>query len=286
MLGNYLIGLREGLEASLVVSILVAYLVKTDNRAGLRPVALGIGAAVALALAFGGVLTFTASQLTFQLQEAFGGFLSLLAVGLVTWMIFWMRRTARRLKADIEGRLDRALQLGPTAIAVVAFVCVGREGLETALFLWTNILNSGSTLIPIVGAVLGLLTAVALAYLLYRRAVKINLARFFTWTGAFLIVVAAGVFAYGWHDLQEANILPGLSLLAFDVSGVISPASWYGILLKGTLNFSPTPTVLEAVMWVAYFVPTVIAFFWPSRKPRAGTSSASTGPAEPASAEH
>lgn len=282
MLGNYLIGLREGLEASLVVSILIAYLVKTDNRHRLRAVALGVGAAIVLALIFGGVLTVTASQLTFQLQEAFGGFLSLIAVGLVTWMIFWMRRTARFLKAEIEGKMERAIGLGAAAVTLVAFICVGREGLETALFLWTNIANSGETVVPIIGAVLGLLTAVVIAYLLYHRAVRINLATFFTWTGAFLIVIAAGVFAYGWHDLQEAGILPGLGVIAFDVSSVIPPASWYGVLLKGTLNFSPTPTVLETVMWVVYLVPTAVLFFWPRRQPaqqqpaEGGTGTAAT----------
>jgi high-affinity iron transporter len=266
VLGNYLIGLREGLEASLVVTILIAYLVKTGNRDRLRPVVLGIAGAIVVALAFGGILTFSASQMSFQLQEAFGGFLSILAVGLVTWMIFWMRRTARYLKSEIEGRMEKALLLGPAAIALVAFVCVGREGLETALFLWTNIVNSGATLVPIIGAVLGLLTAVALAYLLYRRAVRINLARFFTWTGAFLIVIAAGVFAYGWHDLQEANILPGIGNVAYDISAIIPPSSWYGVLLKGTLNFSPSPTVLEAIMWFVYIVPVTVLFAWPQKK--------------------
>lgn len=269
MLGNYLIGLREGLEASLVVSILVAYLVKTDHRGRLRAVALGVGAAVVLALAFGGVLTLTASQLTFQLQETFGGVLSIVAVGLVTWMIFWMRRTARFLKAELEGRMERAVALGSGAVALVAFLCVGREGLETALILWTNIASSGETVVPIAGAVLGLFTAVLLAYLLYRNAVRINLARFFTWTGAFLIVVAAGVFAYGWHDLQEVNLVPGIGVVAYDISTVVPPDSWYGVLLKGAFNFSPTPTVLEVVMWFAYLVPTTVLFFWPRRTPTA-----------------
>lgn len=277
MFPTFLIGLREGLEAALVVGILVAYMVQAGHRDGLAPVWGGIGSAVVISLGFGALLQFTSAQMSFQAQEAFGGFASILAVCFVTWMVFWMRRTARFLKAEIHGRLDAALLLGPIALALTAFVAVGREGLETALFLWSAVQSTGETSQPLVGASLGLAAAVGLGYLVYRRSVNLNLTTFFTWTGAALVVVAAGVLSYGVHDLQEAGILPGLNTIAFDVSGTISPSSWYGTLLKGVLNFSPRTSVLEAIVWVSYVVPVLMLFFLPS-KPTAttGTPAAQT----------
>jgi high-affinity iron transporter len=265
MLANYLIGLREGLEASLVVSILVAYLVRTGRTNKLPPVWAGVGLAVAVSVVFGAALTFTSARLSFEAQELFGGTLSIIAVGFVTWMIFWMRRTARSIKGELQGRLDSAVAMGTVALVVTAFIAVGREGLETSLFLWTAIQATNETTVPLVGAALGLATSVALAYLLYRRAVTIHLGRFFTWTGGALIFVAAGVLAYGIHDLQEAGALPGLSTLAFDVSAQVPPDSWYGTLLRGSLNFTPASTWFQVVTWIAYVIPVLTLFLLPQR---------------------
>ena len=277
MLANYLIGLREGLEATLVVSILVAYLVKTGHRDRLRPIWLGVAAAIAVSLAFGALLTFTSNNLSFEAQERFGGLMSIVAVVFVTWMIFWMRRTARFLKTELQGKLDAALLMGTFALTLTAFIAVAREGLETSLFIWAAAQSAGSGASPIVGATLGIATAVVLGYLLYRRAVTINLAKFFTWTGAGLIIVAGGVLAYGVHDLQEARDLPGLNSLAFDVSNAVPPDSWYGTLLKGIFNFSPATTWLEAAAWLLYVVPVMVLFFRPAR-----TASAQPAVPEPA----
>ncbi|MCM1976952.1 iron uptake transporter permease EfeU [Streptomyces sp. G1] len=264
MFANYLIGLREGLEASLVVCILVAYLVKTDRRDALKPVWTGIAIAVALALGFGCALEFGSQELTFEAQEALGGTLSILAVGLVTWMVFWMRRTARHLKAELHGKLDAALEIGTGALVATAFLAVGREGLETALFVWTSVRAAGDgSSDPVIGALLGLATAVLMGWLFYRGALRINLAKFFTWTGGMLVVVAAGVLAYGFHDLQEADWLPGLTNKAFDITGTIPPDSWYGTLLKGVFNFQPDPTVLQVTVWLLYLVPTLALFLAP-----------------------
>ncbi len=264
MFANYLIGLREGLEASLVVSILVAYLVKTGRRSMLPAIWAGVGAAVAVSLAFGALLTFGPRGLTFEAQEAIGGVLSIIAVGFVTWMVFWMARTARTLSSDLRGQIDDALDKGTTSLVLVAALAVGREGLETAMFLWAatdaSRTSAGGTTRPLLGAALGIATAAAIAYLIYRGALRINLARFFAVTGGLLIVVAAGVLAYAVHDLQEAGILPGLNTLAFDVSAAIPPDSWYATLLKGTVNFSPATTVLQLVVWIAYVVPTLVLF--------------------------
>ncbi|WP_416978748.1 iron uptake transporter permease EfeU [Streptomyces sp. T028] len=264
MFSNYLIGLREGLEASLVVCILIAYLVKTDRRDALKPVWTGIAIAVLIAMGFGSVLEFGSQELTFQAQEALGGSLSILAVGLVTWMVFWMRRTARHLRSELHGKLDAALAMGTGALVATAFLAVGREGLETALFVWASVHAAGDgTPRPLIGVALGLATAVFLGWLFYRGALRINLAKFFTWTGGMLVVVAAGVLAYGFHDLQEADWLPGLNSLAFDISGTIPPDSWYGTLLKGVFNFQPDPTVLQVTVWLLYLVPTLALFLAP-----------------------
>lgn len=266
MVANFLIGLREGLEAALVVSILVAALVKAGRRDRLGAIAIGVAGAVVLSLAFGAVLTFTSSQLSFRAQEGFGGSLSIVAVGFVTWMVFWMRRTARSMSGELRGKVGAALAMGAGAVALTGFIAVGREGLETALFIWSAVQATGESTQPVLGAALGLAVAVLLGYLFYRGALRINLATFFRWTGALLIIVAAGVLAYGVHDLQEAGILPGLNSLAFDVSRAVPTDSWYGTLLKGTLNFSPATTWLQAIVWVAYVVPVLTLFLRPARR--------------------
>ena len=260
MLANYLIGLREGLEASLVIGILIAYIVRTGRRDLLGAVWTGVGVAIAISLAVGAALTLGPRGLSFTAQETIGGVLSIVAVGLITWMIFWMGKTARFLKRHLEEGLEKAIALGKGAIITMALVAVGREGLETALFLWAGIQASGSTTAPITGAALGIATAVALGYLIYRGAVRINLRVFFQWTGLFLIVIAAGVLAYGVHDLQEAGVLPGLNSLAFDVTATIPPGSVVATLLKGIFNFSPASTILEVIAWVLYLVPTMWLF--------------------------
>lgn len=263
MFSNFLIGLREGLEASLVVCILIAYLVKTGNRHKLLPIWTGVGIAVVVSLAFGAGLEFGSQEMTFKAQEALGGSLSILSVGLVTWMVFWMRRTARHLKAELHGKLDAALAMGTGALVATALLAVGREGLETSLFVWRAVHAADDGWHPMIGAVLGIATAVVLGWLFYRGALKINLAKFFTWTGGMLVVVAAGVLAYGVHDLQEAEFLGGLQNRAFDISSTIPPDSWYGTLLKGTFNFQPDPTVLQITVWALYLIPTLALFLAP-----------------------
>jgi high-affinity iron transporter len=284
VLANYLIGLREGLEAALIVTILIAYIVKIDRRDVLARVWLGVGLALLLALAIGAALTFGTVGLSFSAQETIGGLLSIVATGLVTWMVFWMLRTARDLKGHLHGHIDRHLVGTGLGLVLVAFLAVGREGIETALFIWAAVQATGETTMPLIGAALGLVTAVGLGWLIYRGMLRINLAKFFAWTGGILIIVAAGVLSYGVHDLQEAGILPGLNSLAFDVSGAIPPDSWYGTLLKGTLNFSPATTWLELAAWLVYLVPTMTLFVVKSRhgRPRLARNAPRTDAAGPA----
>lgn len=260
MTANFLIGLREGLEATLVVVLLMAYLVKTGRRSLMHRLWAGVGIAVAVSVAFGALLTFGPRGLSFEAQEAIGGGLSIVAVALVTWMVFWMARTARSLGGELKSRVDKVADGAAWGLVLVATLAVGREGLETALFLWAAAQASGESSTPLLGALLGLAVAAGLGYLLHRGVLKVNLSRFFSWTGIGLIIIAAGVLAYGVHDLQEAGILPGLHSLAFDVSATVPPSSWYGTLLKGTLNFSPATTWLEAAAWMLYTVP-VLYFY-------------------------
>ncbi len=278
MFANFLIGLREGLEAALVVGILIAYLVKTHRRDLLPRIWAGVGLAVTVSLAVGAALTFGPRGLSFEAQEAIGGALSIVAVGFVTWMIVWMATASRSLRGDLESRLDVAIDRGGWSLVILAVLAVGREGLETALFLWAAAKATGSTTQPLIGGALGLTTAVVLGALIYRGALRLDLGRFFRWTGALLVFVAAGVLAYGVHDLQEAGILPGLGSVAFDVTSTIPPDSWYGTVLKGTLNFSPRSTWLEVLVWVTYVAIVLPTFIAMSRRPSAPARGATPVP--------
>jgi high-affinity iron transporter len=269
VVANFLIGLREGLEASLVVSILVAYLVRTGRRDRLPLVWAGVAAAVGLSVGFAALLTYTEATVLRSdgSKEVFAGVLSVVAVGFVTWMIFWMRRASRGIGKELQGRLDAAVAMGSLAVVLMAFLAVAREGLETALFMFTAVQAAGSTVGPLIGFALGIGTSVALGWLLYRKAVTINLATFFKVTGVLLIFVAAGVLAYGVHDLQEGGVLPGADSLAFDVTAQVPPGSWYGTLLRGIFSFSPQTTWLQLVVWAGYLVPVLYLFLRPARTP-------------------
>lgn len=269
LFSNGLIGLREGLEAALVVSILVAFLVRSERRSALPAVWAGVAAAVVLSVAVTAVLVYAVGRMTFRQQEIFGGLSSLVAVVFVTWMIFWMRRAARTIAAQLRGKLSEALQIGPLAVAAVAFVAVVREGVETAVFFFASMRSAGAGSVqPLLGLLLGIAVAVVLAWLLYQGAIKLDLGAFFTATGCLLVFVAAGVLAYGVHDLQEASLLPGLHALAFDISAQIPAESWYGTLLNGIFNFSPDPSVLEVVAWLGYVVVVLALFLLPGRMRR------------------
>ena len=277
MLATFLIGLREGLEAALVVGILVAYLRRLGRKDALPKMWAGVGLAIALALGIGAVLTFGAYELTFKAQELIGGGLSLLAVAMVTWMIFWMQRAGRTMKATLEGGLDRALTVGGLwALVAIGFVSVAREGIETTLLLWSVVQAFGDAPSALLGALLGLAAAVIIGWLISRGAVKLDLRRFFAWTGGFLVIVAAGVLAYALMDLQEAGALPGPFTAAapldpktgavaigwaafpfgwaFDVSSAIAPSGPLAAVLQATVGFMPAMTWLQVSAWTLYIL--------------------------------
>jgi high-affinity iron transporter len=294
---NLLIGLREGLEAGLVVTILLAAVKKTATaqadgdgqaRVSTAPIWLGVLGAVTLSGAFAAVLTFSVSVLSSAGQEAVGGLLSVFAVGLVTAMIFWMRRTAATLSSHLRGEVARAAAIGTGALTITAFLSVGREGLETTLFLWTAARASGQTVAPLVGAAIGIAAAVVLCWLLYRRAVHLNVGVFFNRTAIALIVIAAGVLAYGLGDLQDANFLPGHAWIAFDLTAHIDPTSWWASIITGITELSPKMTVLQVTAYLGYLVVVIPAFINAGRAvkpaPRPETASPEAVGVAPASA--
>ncbi|MFC4031746.1 iron uptake transporter permease EfeU [Streptomyces polygonati] len=281
---SFLIGLREGLEAGLIVSILVATLVRADAKSRLPQVWTGVLAAIAMALSFGAVLTFTAANLSGQAQEAFGGTLSVVAVAFVTAMVFWMRRSARHLSGEIKQKVTAALTMGVGMLVTTSFLAVGREGLETALFLWTTARAAGESSGPMAGAGTGLVLAAGLCWGLYRRVLRINLAKFFTATGVVLIVIASGVLGYGLRDLQEGGVLPGKGAYAVDLSAHVDSGSWYATLVQGVFNLTPTMTWLQIVTYAAYLAVVMTLFVHGVRKPvpRTADRPAPRAAAEPA----
>lgn len=282
-LPNLLIGLREGLEGGLVVSILLAAVRRSGGatRTPTTPVWLGVVAAVVLALSFGAVLTFYRSILPTTGQEALGGALSVIAVVLVTGMIFWMRRTARSLSGELRAKVADALKISAAALALTAFLAVGREGVETALFLWTAAQASGQTVAPLIGAAVGIAIAVVLCVLLYRSAVRIQLGVFFNRTAVLLIIVAAGVLAYGLGDLQDAGILPGHTWVAFDLSQHIDASSWWASIITGVTELSPTMTWLQVIAYLVYLGWVLVAFRRASHVPAAAAPSEPSPEREP-----
>jgi len=260
MLSTFVIALREGLEAALIVGILVAYLVRSQRRHLLKALWIGVAIAIAASLGFGAILSFTSTELTSRGEELFAGLTSFIAVGLVTWMVFWMKRTARTLRDDLHGKVDSAIMGGPISLALVAFFAVVREGLETALFIYANFKTVGAASSATVGLVLGLAVAVALGYLIYNRSVKLNLSKFFTVTGVALIIVAAGVLSYGVHEFQELGWLPGADTFIWDVTPWIAKESILGSILGGTIGFDTTTSVVQFIAWSAYLVAVLVPY--------------------------
>jgi high-affinity iron transporter len=262
----FLITLREGIEAALVVSIILAYLNSVGRRDRHGTVWAGTGVAVAISLAAGAIIFATAGALSEEAEEAFEGIASLLAVGVLTWMIFWMRRQARFIRGELQERVDVALASGSAlALPALAFVVVVREGLETVLFLFGAIREevTGSVALGYVGAALGLITAVVLGYLIYRGGVRLNLRTFFKVTGGLILVVAAGLLAGGIHELQEIAWLPGESATAFDVSGTLSDETGVGAFLRAMFGYNANPSWLELGAWLTYLAVTGFLFFRP-----------------------
>ncbi|HET7474154.1 MAG TPA: iron uptake transporter permease EfeU [Candidatus Limnocylindrales bacterium] len=260
MAATFVLMLREGLEAALIVGIIAAYLVKVGRRDALPPVLAGVLAAVGVAVVAGIAIVTTVGRLPLVVQETFEGVAGLAAVAVLTWMLFWMRRQGRALKGELETGVASALEAGSSrALVGLAFIAVIREGLETVLFLLAIGSASGADPFTIVGGLLGLGAAVAIGYAIFAAGVRIDLRRFFTITGTILIFVSAGLMAFAVAEFGEAGFFPNTGKL-FDLNGVLPASSPLGTLLAGLFGYRAAPTPLEALAWIAYLVPVLVLF--------------------------
>jgi high-affinity iron transporter len=257
---SFVIALREGIEAALIVSIILAYLKQLGAADRARLVWWGTGIAVAISAAIGTVVFVAGAEFEGRAEEIFEGVVTLAAVGVLTWMIFWMRRQGARIRTELQEKVDTALVAGGLALAGLAFFAVLREGVETALFLFAAANGTaveGSEIAPsaqLLGAGLGLALAIVLGALLYRGGIRMNLRTFFRVTGWILIVVAAGLFAYSLHELQEAGWFPVLEAHAFDLSASLPDDAGAGAILRGLVGYHADPTWLEIAGWAGYLV--------------------------------
>ncbi|MBI4294787.1 MAG: FTR1 family iron permease [Chloroflexi bacterium] len=265
MAATFLITLREGLEAALIVSILLAYLARTGNRSRVRDVWLGTAVAMATSLVAGGVIFWTAGELTGRAEQIFEGAAMLLAVTVLSYMIIWMRRQARDIKHHLEAELKTALVAGSAlALAVLAFLVVVREGIETALFLF-GAMRGTDPLSGTVGGIAGLAVAVAIGYAGYRGARWLNLSTFFNITGGLLILFAAGLLAHGIHEFQEAALLPLTIEHVWDTNGVLNESAGLGSFLKALFGYNGNPSLLEVVFYFGYLAVAFWSFFRSAR---------------------
>lgn len=279
MLPTFVIGLREGLEAALIVGIIAAFLAKQDRRDALRQVWAGVLAAVVLCLGFGIALHAVEGTLPQREQEGLETIVGLLAVGMVTWMFLWMRKHARFMKGELEGSASAALARGSAgALVAMAFLAVLREGFETAVFLVSVFGASTTPTSASVGAVLGIAVAVGLGYALYRGGVRINLQKFFTGTGVVLIIVAAGLLMTSVHTAHEAGWVNVGQATLVDASSLVSPGTPQAALLTGVLGIQPQPTVIEGVVWLLFVVP-MLALLLRRPRRRAATTARTAEPA-------
>ncbi len=277
MLSTFIIALREGLEAALIVSILYAYLVKTNRRKLINALWLGVALAVALSLGLGALLTFTSHEFSPSSEPAFAGITSIVAVALVTVMVFWMKRAARTMSRELHSKVEDAVGMGFVAIVTTAFFAVAREGLETALFIYSNFRTARTSLAPSLGLFLGLAAAISLSLLMYKKTLSFNIGKFFQVTGVALIIVAAGVLAHGISDLQSLNWIPGQSALAWDLESRFSPDSFIASMLAGTIGFTLTMTWVQLGLWASYISATLFAYLTPHQKVAQKVSINATG---------
>jgi high-affinity iron transporter len=269
MVGSLLIFAREGLEGTLICSILLTYLASAGRRDLFRYVFAGAGLAVVLATAAGVVLWVVTRDafIGSDAQTWFETGVFAVAVTVLTYMTFWMRRHSRNLGRQLREKVSGAVSGGSgLALGLIAFVTVGREAVETVIFLLA-IAYQSSPFQLVIGAVIGLAIALGISYSMYRVGVRINLGRFFAIVGSLLMVVAAGLLADGVQNLQELGVLPGASMTLFNVSGSLPDDTGVGDVLHGLIGYSAAPTALQAVIWAGFLGIGLTLFFRPKRRP-------------------
>lgn len=276
MLPTFIISLREGLEAALIVGIVAAFLVRQGRRDVLREVWLGVGLAVVLCLGVGVALDVLEQSLPQRQQEALETVIGLVAVAFVTFMILWMRRHGRTLKSGLEASASEALRQGSTrALVLMAFLAVFREGFETAVFLLATFQVAGDRSAAVGGAVLGIAVAVGLGYGLYKGATRINLKRFFTLTSSVLVVVAAGLLMTAAHTAHEAGWVNFGQTEVLNLRWLVLPGTPWSSFITGVLGIQPRPTVIEVTVWLVYLVVLLVLVL---RPPAAGRRRAVVSP--------
>ncbi|MER3418865.1 MAG: hypothetical protein C4343_07215 [Chloroflexota bacterium] len=273
--GGFVTGLREGVEAALIVSIILAYLVRTGNGRHAGRIWLGVWAAVATSAVVGLVLFASVGALAEPYEQIFEGSTMLLAAGVVTWMLFWMRRQAASVGRELRAAVDRVLGEGSLwGLTVLAFVAVIREGIETALFLVGQanaaaVTGAAGALSVLLGAIVGLGGAVGLGVAIYRGSRRVDLHAFFRWTGVVLIFIAAGLVSVAVHEFIEAGLIGVGTAVAFDLSGILpheaDAGNIVGILLRAMFGYSATPEQATFVAWLAYLVIVLPAYLRPVR---------------------
>ena len=264
MLPTFVIGLREGLEAALIVGIVAAFLRQRGRRDLLRWVFAGVAASILLCVVVGVLLRLLSQNLPQRQQEGLETVIGLVAVAMVTYMVVWMRRHSRGLKGQLDRAAADALAVGSAwALVVMAFLAVLREGLETVVFLLAAFNESDSGASAGIGALLGILVAVALGYGIYRGGVRINLSKFFRVTGVVLVLVAAGLVVNALHTAHEAGWLDIGQQRTVDLSSIVRPGSVQASLLTGMLGLQDHPVVIEVIGWLAYLIPVGLYVAWP-----------------------
>jgi len=266
MIPTFVISLREGVEAALIIGIIAAFLVSEGRRDAIRQMWAGVAVAAALCIAIAVILRVIGQQLPQREQEALETVIGVVAVGAVTYMIVWMRRNARGIKRALEGHAASALASGSAmALVAMAFLAVLREGFETSVFMLAAFQDATDTTAAGAGAVLGLVAAIAIGLGIYRGGVRINLNRFFRITGLILVFVAAGLLATSLHTAHEAGWFNGLQGQAVDLTWLVQPGTISGSLLTGMLGLQPTPTIGEVAIYLLYAVPMALYVLWPDR---------------------
>jgi high-affinity iron transporter len=270
VLPTFVIGLREGLEAALIVGIIAAFLSRQGRRDALRQVWLGVGVAVAICLAIAVALRVLERELPDRGQEILETVVGALAVVMVTGMIIWMRKHARAMKGELEGAAAAALARGSArALVVMAFLAVLREGFETAVFLLATFQASGNATTAAIGALLGIGVAIGLGWAIFHGGARLNMARFFTLTSVVLVLVAAGLVMTAVHTAHEAGWVNFGQAQAADLTWLVRPGTPLASLLTGVLGIQPTPAVVEVAAWALYLVPMLVFVLRPTPKPPA-----------------
>lgn len=268
MVSSLLITLREGLEAALIIGIILAFLANTDNRQWFKHVWLGTASAIAVSIVAGVILFLTVGAFEGKGEEIFEGSAMLLAAGVLTWMIFWMRKQAVNIKEQLHGEIKSAISGGSSyALVGLAFIAVLREGIETALFLFAATRETESTLLSLIGGLIGLIAAIVIGYAVYKGTSRLNLRMFFNVTGFLLILFAAGLVAHGIHEFQEAEVFPIVIEHVWDINHIVPDNSGIGSFFAAVFGYNGNPSLIEVIAYTGYLILVSVLFFgWISRR--------------------